>query len=56
MAKDQDDRDSHAKPGVSRRGFIATLGTGAVGVAARAAAGPAPPEQALPEAGRGPRR
>ena len=50
MAKDQDDRDSRAKPGVSRRGFIATLGTGAVGVAARAAAGPAPPEQALPEA------
>jgi xanthine dehydrogenase YagT iron-sulfur-binding subunit len=50
MAKDQDDRDSRAKPGVSRRGFIATLGTGAVGAAARAAAGPAPPEQALPEA------
>ena len=50
MPKDQDDRDSRAKPGVSRRGFIATLGTGAVGVAARAAAGPAPPEQALPEA------
>ena len=50
MAKDQDDRDSRAKPGVSRRGFIATLGTGAVGVAARAAAGPAQPEQALPEA------
>jgi len=50
MAKDQDDRDSRAKPGVSRRGFIATLGTGAVGAAARAAAGPALPEQALPEA------
>ena len=50
MAKDQDDRDSRAKPGVSRRGFIATLGTGAVGAAARAAAGPAPLEQALPEA------
>ena len=50
MPNDQDDRDSRAKPGVSRRGFIATLGTGAVGAAARAAAGPAPPEQALPEA------
>jgi xanthine dehydrogenase YagT iron-sulfur-binding subunit len=52
MAKDSDDRDSRAKPGVSRRGFIATLGTGAVGVAARAAAGPATPDQtqALPEA------
>jgi xanthine dehydrogenase YagT iron-sulfur-binding subunit len=50
MAKDPDNRESRSKPGVSRRGFIATLGTGAVGVAARAAAGPAPPEQALPEA------
>jgi xanthine dehydrogenase YagT iron-sulfur-binding subunit len=50
MATDPDDRDARAKPGVSRRGFIATLGTGAVGVAARTAAGPAPQGQALPEA------
>ena len=52
MAKDPDDRESRFKPGVSRRGFIATLGTGAVGAAARVAAGPAPPaqSQSLPEA------
>jgi xanthine dehydrogenase YagT iron-sulfur-binding subunit len=50
MANDPDDQDARAKPGVSRRGFIATLGTGAVGVAARATAGPVSQGQALPEA------
>jgi xanthine dehydrogenase YagT iron-sulfur-binding subunit len=50
MAKDPDDRDARDRPGVSRRGFIATLGTGAVGVAARAAAGPVSQGQVLPEA------
>jgi xanthine dehydrogenase YagT iron-sulfur-binding subunit len=49
MANDPHDRDARAKPGVSRRGFIATLGTGAVGVAARAAAGPVSQGQALSE-------
>jgi xanthine dehydrogenase YagT iron-sulfur-binding subunit len=52
MAKDPDDQHPIGRPGVSRRGFIATLGTGAVGAAAAAAAGPvAPPQsQTLPEA------
>ncbi len=52
MPKVPDDRTVKTKPGFSRRGFIATLGTGAVGVAARAAAGPGPASQSqdLPEA------
>lgn len=52
MSKDPDNRDAKNKRGVSRRGFIATLGTGAVGVAAVAAAGPVTPAQSqeLPEA------
>ena len=52
MPKVPDDRTKNTKPGFSRRGFIATLGTGAVGVAARAAAGPAAATQTqdLPEA------
>jgi len=52
MARDPVDQHSKFKRGLSRRGFIATLGTGAVGVAAAAAAGPATPAQTqtLPEA------
>lgn len=51
MAKDQEDRQSQPGPGVSRRGFLATLGTGAVGAATAVATGPAAAQsQALPEA------
>jgi len=52
MANDPEDPTARVKPGVSRRGFIATLGTGAVGAAAVAAAGPAAGAQSqeLPEA------
>jgi xanthine dehydrogenase YagT iron-sulfur-binding subunit len=38
MEDDRDDRDASPPEGVSRRGFIATLGTGAVAAAATAAA------------------
>lgn len=52
MANEDDDRQSHDRPGVSRRGFIATLGTSAVAAATVAAAVPAPAveAQSLPEA------
>jgi xanthine dehydrogenase YagT iron-sulfur-binding subunit len=38
MEEDRDDRDEERSPGLSRRGFIATLGTGAVAAAAAATA------------------
>ena len=38
MSDDRDDKDAPPPQGVSRRGFIATLGTGAVAAAATAAA------------------
>jgi xanthine dehydrogenase YagT iron-sulfur-binding subunit len=47
----QHEHDGDGKPGVSRRGFLGSVGTGAIGVAAAAklgAAEPAPP-QAPPE-------
>ena len=52
MANDPEDQHPQIRPGVTRRGFMATLGTGAVGAAASAAAGPAAAaqSQALPEA------
>lgn len=52
MAKDQEERQSQLGPGVSRRGFLTTLGTGAVGAATAVATGPAATaqSQALPEA------
>jgi len=52
MARDPDEPTSKTRHRLSRRGFIATLGTGAVGAAAVATAGPAAPAAAetLPEA------
>jgi len=52
MARDPDEPISKSRRRLSRRGFMATLGTGAVGVAAVATAGPAAPAaaQTLPEA------
>jgi xanthine dehydrogenase YagT iron-sulfur-binding subunit len=52
MERDRDEKDGSACQGLSRRGFIATLGTGAVAAAAAASAAgaTAAAPQALPEA------
>jgi len=51
MDEDRDDKDAPPSQGLSRRGFIATLGTGAVAAAAAAtAAGAAAGAEVLPDA------
>ena len=49
MSQDHEDKDGRPIPGVSRRGFITSVGTGAIGVAAAAGLGAAAPA-ALPGA------
>jgi xanthine dehydrogenase YagT iron-sulfur-binding subunit len=48
MEDDRDDKDGVAAPGLSRRGFIATLGTGAVAAAAAATAAGAAQAEVAP--------
>lgn len=50
MSQDDNDRPAAATTGVSRRGFITSVGTGAIGVAAAGALAQAAPAQAPPDA------